>query len=699
MTPRSLTDLQERIPITGVTGLWKSLDQLADTPEFREAIEREFPIAAAEWPDALSRRRFLTLMGASLAAAGLASCSRQPIERLVPYVKQPEDLIPGKPLHFASSHVLGGFARGVLVESHEGRPTKIEGNPDHPASLGGTDVFMQASILQLYDPDRSQSVLHRGFANTWDAFLAALLEEAKKWARDGGTRLAFVTGGVTSPSLRHQFQRISDRFPNARWIVHDPACDLESPRVLPSLERADVILSLDDDFLARGPAMLANVRTFARRREPGNAMNRLYVVESFPSLTGAMADHRLPMTPSGIVRLPEQISAEMRGTPNPAAPPWLPPLVRDLRNHAGRGLVLAGEFLPDSARQGARLLNEELGNLGQTVTYPAEALIPPGTHTLTELANEMLSGGIDAVFLLDCNPVYTAPADVPFAEALRKISFSVHHGLYADESAAVCRWHLPGLHALEGWGDALAFDGTISIIQPLIQPLYDGISPHVLAAALLTEWPANDYDIVRTYWRGILADDDFESLWRRAVHDGVMARTVSAAVKPPPAAPLAPPAPNPDVGSGLELLIRPDPHVYDGRFANNGWLQELPKPMTKIVWENAAHIAPATADRLGLHHAEEIDLIYRGRSIRAPLWVLPGMAENCVQVTLGYGRTRAGKVGNGLGFNSYQLRTADAPWGGPGLEVRADGRTASLCDHPGARHDGRAGSRALRRSG
>jgi MoCo/4Fe-4S cofactor protein with predicted Tat translocation signal len=674
MTSRSFSELQERIAAMGATGLWRSLDQLADTPEFREAIEREFPIAAAEWPDTLSRRRFLILMGASLAAAGLAACSRQPIERLVPYVKQPEDLVPGKPLHFASTHVLGGFARGVLVESHEGRPTKIEGNPGHPASLGATDVFMQAAILQLYDPDRSQTVLHRGFPNTWDAFLAALLQEANLWARDGGSRLAFVTGNVTSPTLRHQFQRISDRFPNARWIVHEPACDLGNPRSLPSLERADVILSLDADFLAWGPGMLTNARAFSRRREPGNAMNRLYVVESLPSLTGAMADHRFPMTPSEIVRLPEQIRAEMRGAPNPAAPPWLPALVRDLQNHAGRSLVLAGEFVADSVRQEARLLNEELGNVGQTVAYPAEALIHPGTHTLAQLASEMLSGAIDAVFLLDCNPVYTAPADVPFAEALRKVSFSVHHGLYPDETAAVCRWHLPDLHALESWGDALAFDGTTSIIQPLIQPLYDGISPHVLAAALLTEWPANDYDIVRSYWRGILADGDFESLWRRALHDGVMARTVSAAGAPTPAAALAPPAPNPNASSGLELLIRPDPHVYDGRFANNAWLQELPKPMTKIVWENAAHIAPATAQRLGLHHTEEIDLTYRGRSIRAPLWVLPGMAENCVQVTLGYGRTRAGRVGNGIGFNSYQLRTTDAPWGGPGLELRATGR-------------------------
>ena len=483
--------------------------------------------------------------------------------------------------------------------------------------------------------------------------------------------LAFVTGAVTSPSLRHQLRRISDRYPNARWIVHEPACDLESPRALPALERADVILSLDTDFLAWGPGMLANARTFAKRRAPGDTMNRLYVVESVPSLTGAMADHRFPMTPSEIVRLPEQIRAEMRGAPDPAASPWLPPLVRDLRNHAGHSLVLAGEFVPDSVWEGARLLNEELGNVGATVTYPAEALISSGTHTLAQLANEMFSGGIDAVFLLDCNPVYTAPADIPFAEALRKVPFSVHHGLYADETAALCRWHLPELHVLEGWGDALAFDGTPNIIQPLIQPLYGGISPHVLAAALLTEWPANDYDIVRSYWREILTGDDFESLWRRAVHDGVMAPTPSAAVATRPSAP--PVAPKPSTGSGLELLIRPDPHVYDGRFANNAWLQELPKPMTKIVWENAAHIAPATAERLGLRQAEEVDLIYRGRSIRAPLWVLPGMAENCVQVTLGYGRTRAGKVGNGLGFNSYQLRTADAPWGGPGLEVRATG--------------------------
>ena len=697
MIPGPFTDLQERIPASGVTGLWRSLDQLADTPEFREAIEREFPIAAAEWPDVLSRRRFLTLMGASLAAAGLAACSRQPIERLVPYVKQPEDLIPGKPLHFASSHVLGGFARGVLVESHEGRPTKIEGNPSHPASLGATDVFMQAAILQLYDPDRSQTVLHQRFANTWDAFLAALLQEANLWARDGGSRLAFVIGNVTSPTCGTNSSESQTVSRTRAGLFTSPLATWELPARFLRWS-APTSSFLDADFLAWGHGMLTNARAFGRRRQPGNAMNRLYVVESLPSLTGAMADHRFPVTPTEIVRLPEQIRAEMRGAPNPAAPPWLPALVRDLRNHAGRSLVLAGEFVTDSVRHDARLLNEELGNVGQTVAYTPEALVHSGTHSLAQLADEMLSGAIDAVFVLDCNPVYTAPADVPFEEALRKVSFSVHHGLYPDETSAVCRWHLPNLHALESWGDALAFDGTISIIQPLIQPLYHGISPHVLAAALLMEWPANDYDIVRSYWRGILADSNFESLWRRALHDGVMARTVSAAVAPTPAPPLAPPASGPNASSGLELLIRPDPHVYDGRFTNNAWLQELPKPMTKIVWETAAHIAPATAQRLGLHHTEEIDLTYRGRSIRAPLWVLPGMAENCVQVTLGY-ESHAGRKGRKRDrFNSYHLRTADAPWGGPGLGGARNRAPASLCEHPGPRHMA-GGSRALRGPG
>lgn len=651
--------------------LWRSPDHLAGGEEFQQALQQEFPKEAAEWARNLSRRHFLTIMGAAFAA-GATACSRQPVEKLVPYVNQPPELVPGNPLFFASAQVLGGFARGVLVESHEGRPTKIEGNPNHPASLGATDVFMQAAVLQLYDPDRSQAALEKGLPSNWEAFLSALLSESRRWGNGSG--LAFITGAVTSPTLCDQFQRIANRYPAARWVIHEPAARVENSSMHYNLEQAEVILSIDADFLGWGPRVVADSMAFAKRRNPSKTMNRLYVVESAPSLTGAMADHRFVMTPSEIAQLPAQLLAEIHGAPNPHSPPWLSALVKDLQSHTGRNLILAGEFLPNFLRREIIQLNNEFGN---EEAYLAESFVYSGNQTLADLTNEMSKGKIQAAFLLDCNPVYSAPADIPFAKALQRVPFSVHQGLFVDETAAICRWHLPMVHFLEGWSDALAFEGTPSVIQPLILPLYNGISPHVLAAALLGEWPANDYEIVRDFWRQQLTSGDFETLWRLGVHDGVMPGDFKIAheASVPFVPSEIPSGNNPEAyaSSGLHLIIRPDPHIYDGRYANNPWLQELPKPLTKIVWENAAHIAPSTAEGLGISHGEEVDLVYRNHVIRAPIWILPGMASNCVQVTLGYGRERAGKVGSNRGFNAYALRTSDAPWGGPGLEIRKTG--------------------------
>jgi MoCo/4Fe-4S cofactor protein with predicted Tat translocation signal len=671
-----------------VAHLWRSLEQLAGAAELRDRIEREFPDGAWELADPLSRRRFLGLMGASLALAGLASCSRQPIEKLVPYVKQPEGLIPGRPLYFASADILSGFARGVLVESHEGRPTKIEGNPEHPASLGATDVFMQATVLQLYDPDRSQTVLRGGLPATWDDFLGALVSETPRWTQESGANLVFITGNITSPTLRDQFLELFGRYPAAKWVVHEPALNPDAFRPIYTIETADVICSLDADFLSFGSDMLTNARAFAKRRNPGS-MNRLYVIESMPSLTGAAADHRFALSPAAIPPLIEQIRSILSGAIPSDAPRWLAPMVRDLQAHAGRCLLIAGEYLSAPAQAAIRQLNEDLGNVGKTVTYPTGDLIAEGNASLENVTAAMRDGTVQAAFCLGCNPVHTAPADLAFAEALDKVPLAVHHGLFVDETAARCQWHVPSLHSLEDWSDAVAYDGTAGIIQPLILPLYDGVSPHELIAGLAGGFRSSSYEIVRDYWRRQSAGDNFEAFWRRAVHDGVIPGT---GAHPPKRERLESRRPlrvstgeNPAIQApGLELLIRPDPHVYDGRFANNAWLQELPKPLTKLVWENAAHIALATAERLGLRHGEVVELTYSGRSLQAPLWILPGMAENCVQISLGYGRSQAGRVGNSLGFNAYAIQTSAAPWGAPGLEVRGTGEThqfATTQDH------------------
>ncbi|HEY5895366.1 MAG TPA: TAT-variant-translocated molybdopterin oxidoreductase [Chthoniobacterales bacterium] len=650
---------------------WRSMAQMEDLPEFRSYLEREFPEGASEWSDGLSRRRFLGLMGASLALAGFCSCSRQPIEKLAPYVRQPPELIPGEPLWFASAHLLSGVARGILVESHEGRPTKVEGNPDHPGSLGGTDAMMQASILQLYDPDRSQTPLKRGIPSTWNALLTELLRPAARWGATKGAGLRFVSGRTTSPTLLDQMNQVIARYPDARWTIHEPAVNSSALRVVCNVERADVILAIDADFLGSSPAQLAYARQFARRRKPGDTMNRLYVAESAPSLTGAAADHRFVLGPDDLFRLPERIEHVLSGASDESMS-WLGALARDLGNHSGRSLVLAGEFLPAAVHEAVYALNTRLGNIGSTVQYLPGLPEPAKALPFSDLVAEMQNGKVEALLILGTNPVYTSPADIDFAKALSRVPFTLHHGLYVDETATHCSWHLPETDTLESWSDAAAFDGALCLLQPLIEPLYDGISPHELLAALLGQPAAKSYDIVRGYWLQRIGGADFGETWHRALSDGVVA---GQTLRPSPAVATSTPRtpPEPLSGEGLHLLIRPDPHVYDGRFANNAWLQELPKPLTKITWENAAHMAPSTASRINLKHGDVVELDFFGRKITAPLWVLPGMAEDSVLIHLGYGRTSAGKVGDGVGFNAYALRTQEAPWGGSGLQVRATG--------------------------
>jgi molybdopterin-containing oxidoreductase family iron-sulfur binding subunit len=646
---------------------WRSLEELADTPAFEEMAHREFPAGASELSDELTRRRFLTLMGASFALAGITGCTRQPRERIVPYIRQPEELIPGKPLYFASALTLGGYARGVLVETHEGRPTKIEGNPEHPASLGASDAFMQAELLALYDPERSQAVMQNGQISTWDALLGQLTTLAQKWKTNGGAGLRLLTRHETSPTFVEQIQRLLAKYPAARWHEHEPI-GVQSTGVRYHFDKAQVIVALDSDFLSFDPASLKYTRDFAAARriaENGSAMNRLYVVEPAPTLTGAMADHRIAMRPDEIEAFARDL-ASGNGSKLAAA------VHRDLRLNSGKGLVIAGRAQSPAVHNFARSLNESLGNAGVTVDYVAER---SAARDLGELVREIRAGEVETLFIISGNPVYDSPADFEFAALLPKIPHSIHLDLYHDETAELCQWHIPEAHALESWSDATAFDGTATIVQPTIEPLFAGRSRHELLSALLEDAVASSYEIVRAFWEKRHAPADFENFWRKSLHDGLVDIAVS------PAAPASRPAENPVTPSpkaGLHLVIRPDSKMYDGRFANNAWLQEFPDPLTKIVWDNAALINPATASRLKLENGDVVNLKFRGRSMSAPIWILPGQANDCITAQLGYGRTRAGSIGNDVGFNAYRLRTSDAPWGGAGLEIEKLGQHHDL---------------------
>ncbi len=625
----------------------------------------EFVSDAADWPSELSRRRFLQLMGASIALAGTSGCTRNPPEHILPYQRQPEEIIPGKPLFYATALTLGGYARGVLVETHEGRPTKIEGNPQHPASLGATDVFMQAELLTLYDPERSQAVARNGQISTWEALTGELAVAARQWKTNGGEGLRLLTRHETSPAFLDQIARLLAKYPAAKWHAYEPL-GASATNAIYHFDQAEVIVSLGADFLCNTAAGVRYGRDFATARRPHGTMNRLYVSESTPTLTGTMADHRFMMQPNEL----EQFAHDLRAGGSSAI---AQAIVRDLRAHAGRSLILAGDFEAPALHAIARQLNDSLGNAGVTVDYPPA--VQSAARDLPELVTELRAGSVDTLVLVGGNPAYDAPADLEFAEVLKNVPRAIHLGLYKNETAEHCLWHVAEAHELESWSDARAFDGTVTIMQPMIEPLFAGRSRHELLNALLEETPVSSYEIVRAFWQKQHAAADFEKVWRKSVHDGVIADFQFPTANSTPA-PAASAIGNSQLAIGndfLHLLLRPSARTHDGRYANNAWLQELPDPLSKIVWDNAALVSPTTAKRLRLENGDVVRLKFRGRTVRAPIWISSGQADDCVTATLGYGRTRAGTVGNGVGFNAYALRTSDALWGGAGLEIEKTG--------------------------
>jgi MoCo/4Fe-4S cofactor protein with predicted Tat translocation signal len=853
-TPQ-LTAIRERMRGTGGKQYWRSLEQLADTPEFQDYLHREFPANASEWLDPVGRRSFLKLMSASLALAGVgAACTVQPDELIVPYVRQPEEDVPGTPLFYATAMTLGGVATGLLVESHNGRPTKVEGNPDHPAGLGATDLYAQAAPLTLYDPDRSRSIMQLGEIRPWSAFITSIRAGLSAQSVTKGAGLRILTETIASPTLAAQIQQVLQAQPGARWIQWEPLPAADSSRAglrsalgryaqpVYDFTRADIVVSLDADFLsAEGGANLRYARQFASRRRLDAApdrLNRLYVAEATPSVTGLNADHRIPMKTSYVESFARAIAARLGagtgagsagaiGAPE-GSQPYVDAIAQDLAAHRGTSVVVAGEAQPPAVHALAHQMNQALGNVGATVMYlPPPEIVPSEQNAaLRELVSDMNAGRVQMLLILgESNPVQTAPADLNFADAMSKVQQRFHSGLFLDETATLCHWHVPAAHFLEAWSDARALDGTVTIVQPLIQPMYGGKSAHEVVQTLLDRPERNGYDIVREYWMaqpagvaaaaatssapdpaarpagapggappaqregGVIGQSGvtppqnragapgqtatpsvapsatpgqaqagatrqgtqpaeqnvaamvaqqappltpqqraaaaFERNWRRWLHDGFIPGTAfsggaaaaaatgvsgaAATTAPAPAGIPAPPAaaataapgnatppgngsggvPAQPAGTGgtpltsqgpiagMEVNFRRDPTIYDGRFANNGWLQELPKPVTKLTWDNAALIAPATAARLEVENGDILEVQHDGRRLRIPAYVTPGHAQDAITVYLGYGRTRAGRVGNATGFNGYVLRGSASPWFGA-AQVTATGDSYDL---------------------
>jgi molybdopterin-containing oxidoreductase family iron-sulfur binding subunit len=738
--PLDLNAIRAKLEAAHGPQYWRSLEAVAGTPEFQEFLHREFPANASEWNDPVGRRGFLKLMGASLALAGVTGCTRQPDELIVPYVRMPEDVVPGKPLFFATAMSLGGVATGLLVESHEGRPTKIEGNPDHPATHGGTDLFAQASILTLYDPDRSTTITRLGGIEPWSAFVAAMRGALSAQAASQGAGLRILTETVNSPTLAAQIQQVLAQHPQAKWIQWEPTPrdnaragarlafgDYVEP--VYDFEKASVILSLDADFLAAENAFgVKYARAFASRRRIGSdpdRLSRLYVVEATPSVTGGRADHRLPLKASQIDAFARAVAAAVgvsgvTGSAPEGTAAHVDAIAKDLAAHRGSSLVVAGESQPPAVHALAHAINDALGNAGQTVAYlPTPEVVPSEQHAaLRQLVVDMDAGRVQQLVILgESNPVFSAPADLKFGDAMKKVAFRAHSGLFHDETAELCQWHVPSTHYLEMWSDARSVDGTVSIVQPLLQPMYGGKSPHEVIATLSDRAERNGYDVVREYWAatrpaaaapapaapatpspaaGAAAAADpaaavastppisaFEKQWRKWLHDGFIEGSQAAPRAVMLAAGWSASLPAAPAASGVEINFKRDASIYDGRFANNGWLQELPKPVTKLTWDNAALIAPRTAERLGVRNGDLVTVSQDGRMLEAPVWIDPGHAQEAITIALGYGRARAGRVGSGVGVNAYALRGSAAPWFGGGDVAAAGGsyQLVSTQDH------------------
>jgi molybdopterin-containing oxidoreductase family iron-sulfur binding subunit len=674
---------------------WRSLESLETDPELLDKTQTKFE------PEleltGLGRRSFLGITGATLALGGLTSLTgcRKPQEKIIPYARRPEDVVPGKPRYFATSALIGGSVMGLLVESQEGRPTKVEGNPQHPFSGGATNAWAQASVLDLYSPDRSQKPVKSGGSSADWNWKEALWREVDRFiaerfgelhGKNEGAGLALLLGETRSPTLRALYGQLGKKFPKARLYRHDAAhpgnalagaamVGVTGGRPMPALERAQVIVALDSDFLASEGDAVRNTRQFADGRRvtgPADKMNRLYAIEPAFTVTGAKADHRLQLRGSEIGAFLAAVAGQLFASGFPAPPAaaavvaklgrpaqmhgkWVAALAKDLGAHQGSSVVIVGERQPAWVHALANLVNAALGNVGRTTTFVPYAGPPAGT--IGELAAAIGKKEVETLVMLGGNPAYDAPADLEFAKRIAEVPVSVHHSMFRDETSKLVTWHIAASHYLEAWGDLEATDGTTGIQQPLIAPLFGTLSEIELIARIIGAPTHSGHDLVRAHWASRGITGDFETTWRRWLHDGVMTEVATGTAVPAFSfAPLADALPAAPAKGGLELVFQLDPSVYDGRYAGNAWMQELPDPITKLTWDNAALMGPATAARLEVKSRDLVEITLGGRTLQIAVFVTPGVAADTVVLPLGYGRTAGAQVAMGRGFNTYTLR-------------------------------------------
>ena len=645
--------------------IWRSLEEYQQSDAFGEMLQSEFPSIFEQWT--VDRRQVLTVMGASLALAGMTGCKPARSDDVVPFVNRPEEMLGGRIEHYATAVLFDGYAQPVVATTSAARPIKLDGNPEHPAFRGGSTPFTQAAILDLYDPDRSQAPLFGGQAASWTDFDGQLARWRSAWRWNQGEGLRILIGPTTSPTMIRQLGEFAAALPKARVHVLDPMSGYigERPNTLqPKLDQARVVVSLDDDLLGPGPWQAIHARAWGEHRGdvPLDQRLRLFMAEATPTQTGARADRRLAVPPSRMPMVAEAVAAAagMGGVPvelTAAELAWAKNAGIALANARGRSLLTVGRHAPPQMHALALRVNQALGNVGQTCNLAAPLPFSPNAGgSFVDLVRDIEARRVSAIFVIGANPVYQAPGDVDFASLLARVPMRIHAGTHADETAVRCNWHLPLHHVLEDWSDACSPEGTASIIQPVVRPIYDTRSAHELLASLTADEVRPALNLVRQTWSQQLGDD---AAWNGALKAGFLEMQAESSVPQPQASTISKP-PSPRRGQ-VEVVIRPDPTIHDGAFANNGWLQELPKPLFKTTWENVVALSPALAAELQVTSGDVVR-IESGHSIEGPAWVLPGQPDRVVTLYLGYGRTHGGRLGSGNGYDAYRLRTTAEPW-------------------------------------
>jgi MoCo/4Fe-4S cofactor protein with predicted Tat translocation signal len=695
---------------------WKSLNELAKNEEYKKFAEREFPEDATELTDQVSRKSFLRVMGASIALAGFAAC-RRPVQKIVPFSEMPENMVAGKPMYYATANPFQDSLNGLVVKNNEGRPSKIEGNESHPASGGRSSIYDQAGILNMYDPDRSRFIRQNGERAEREDFITF----ATNHFADTDRRIAFISENNSSPTLQRLRQRVQNEFSNASWITYEAFGEenqLDGTeiafgsrlRTVNHFDRADVVVSLDSDFMSpyghKNSVENARKLTDRRRvRSTNDSLSRIYSIESTFTNTGSYADNRLRLKASEVPAFTYALAARLSGSVSGldafsgvsnefSNHDWIANLAEDLLQNSGSSIITAGDSHSPAVHAAVAAMNYALGNAGSTITYHVVPHIEETNQleALRALVEELQGGNIDTVVILGSNPVFTAPADLNFAAALQQAGTVIHLSDYVDETSRAANWHINRAHFLEAWGDGYSYTGARSVIQPQIQPLFNGWSVIELVNVILEgEW-AEGYDLVRETWSDYYTNN-FERQWNQLLHDGIdegVFEEAQVSLDTGLTENINPYL-NSSAVDGIEIVIKPDAKLFDGRFANNSWLQELPEPMTKITWDNVALMSPATARQLGIRPERRlkdtdtpvIRIEAGGETIEIAAWVQPGHADDSITLTVGYGRSGIGRVADGVGVNTYPLRTSQASYY-QGADISLTGRNyeiACVQDH------------------